>query len=114
MPAWSPSSATSACSSFIAPTRFYGHSFSRLLPFRFGTRFGQQRNLNGICKETNMKSLSKLKHPTLGALAAFVALACAMVAAPRDALAFCGFYVGKADTGLYNQASQVVMVHHDD
>ncbi|ACK72930.1 conserved hypothetical protein [Gloeothece citriformis PCC 7424] len=27
----------------------------------------------------------------------------------KDALAFCGFYVGKADTSLYNQASQVII-----
>ena len=29
-------------------------------------------------------------------------------------LAFCGFYVAKADTKLFNQASQVVLVRHDD
>ncbi|MGD0076941.1 MAG: DUF2330 domain-containing protein, partial [Candidatus Binataceae bacterium] len=34
------------------------------------------------------------------------------VGMPREALAFCGFYVGKADASLYNQASQVVMVRH--
>jgi hypothetical protein len=28
--------------------------------------------------------------------------------------AFCGFYVSKADTQLFNQASQVVLVRHDD
>jgi hypothetical protein len=36
------------------------------------------------------------------------------LAAPRDARAFCGFYVGKADETLVNHASQVVMAHHDD
>jgi len=30
------------------------------------------------------------------------------------ALAFCGFYVAKADTKLFNQASQVVLVRSDD
>jgi len=30
------------------------------------------------------------------------------------ALAFCGFYVAKADTGLFNQASQVALVRHGD
>lgn len=30
------------------------------------------------------------------------------------ALAFCGFYVAKADTNLYNQASKVVLVRDDD
>jgi hypothetical protein len=29
-------------------------------------------------------------------------------------LAFCGFYVAKADTKLFNKASQVVLVRHDD
>ena len=34
--------------------------------------------------------------------------------APRAALAFCGFYVGRGDTSLYNHASQVVMVRNGD
>ena len=34
--------------------------------------------------------------------------------AARPAAAFCGFYVAKADGRLYNQASQVAIVHHDD
>lgn len=37
-----------------------------------------------------------------------------MLAAPHDAHAFCGFYVGKADEPLVNHASQVVIAHHDD
>jgi hypothetical protein len=32
----------------------------------------------------------------------------------RPALAFCGFYVAKADTKLFNQASQVVLVRDGD
>ena len=32
----------------------------------------------------------------------------------QAALAFCGFYVAKADTKLFNKASQVVLVRHDD
>lgn len=32
----------------------------------------------------------------------------------RKVLAFCGFYVAKADASLYNQASRVVVVHNDD
>ena len=31
-----------------------------------------------------------------------------------DASAFCGFYVGKADTKLFNKASEVVMARHDN
>lgn len=30
------------------------------------------------------------------------------------AFSFCGFYVAKADASLYNKASQVVMVHHEN
>ena len=30
------------------------------------------------------------------------------------ASAFCGFYVGKADTKLFNKASEVVIARHDD
>ncbi len=33
---------------------------------------------------------------------------------PLTAQAFCGFYVAKADTSLYNQASQVVIVRKED
>ena len=43
-------------------------------------------------------------------MAALAIGAVAWLATPRDAAAFCGFYVGKADTSLYNRASQVVMV----
>src|SRR5436853_7486616 len=43
------------------------------------------------------------------------ALATAVLAiAAGTALAFCGFYVAKADTKLFNKASQVVMVRDDD
>src|SRR6267142_4055345 len=35
------------------------------------------------------------------------------LAAPT-VLAFCGFYVDKADARLFNQASQVVLARHDD
>ena len=44
---------------------------------------------------------------TLAAAALTVALT-----AP-SALAFCGFYVAKADTKLFNQASQVVLVRSE-
>ncbi|MCA9544449.1 MAG: DUF2330 domain-containing protein, partial [Myxococcales bacterium] len=32
------------------------------------------------------------------------------LAAPLPALAFCGFFVSGADSGLYNDASQVVLM----
>jgi hypothetical protein len=37
-------------------------------------------------------------------------LACAATLLPRAAAAFCGFYVGGADSGMYNHATQVVLV----
>jgi hypothetical protein len=48
------------------------------------------------------------------AAAALAILTVAALATPRDARAFCGFFVGKAGAKLYNHASQVVMVRHDD
>ncbi|MGH7318181.1 MAG: DUF2330 domain-containing protein [Candidatus Rokuibacteriota bacterium] len=47
------------------------------------------------------------------ALTVGIALLGAVAAAPA-VFAFCGFYVAKADTKLFNQASQVVLVRHDD
>src|SRR4051812_47037595 len=38
----------------------------------------------------------------------------ALALSPALAHAFCGFYVAKADTKLFNQASQVVLVREDE
>ena len=51
-----------------------------------------------------------LRKPVL----ALIMAVAAMLAAPRDARAFCGFYVGKADATLINHASQVVVAHRDN
>jgi hypothetical protein len=40
--------------------------------------------------------------------------ATALTAAQIQLHAFCGFYVAKADTKIFNKASQVVLVHNDD
>ncbi|NNM01190.1 MAG: DUF2330 domain-containing protein, partial [Gammaproteobacteria bacterium] len=37
----------------------------------------------------------------------FLTLALALAAVPLTGNAFCGFYVARADTSLYNRASQV-------
>src|SRR5437867_6169511 len=50
-----------------------------------------------------------MKHVT-----ALVAGLLVVALATPTVLAFCGFYVAKADTKLFNQASQVVLVRHDD
>ena len=41
-------------------------------------------------------------------------IAAAMALIPGAAQAFCGFYVGKADASLFNDASQVVLVRDGD
>ena len=41
-----------------------------------------------------------------------VALALFFCSSPSNA--FCGFYVGKADASLFNEASQVIMVRRDN
>ena len=43
-----------------------------------------------------------------------IVVASATVAVTQTAEAFCGFYVAKADTALFNRASQVVMVRDGD
>ena len=51
----------------------------------------------------------------LGRLGLVLALGVTFAAfTPRPASAFCGFYVAKADTKLFNKASQVVLVRDDD
>src|SRR5438128_9694657 len=50
-----------------------------------------------------------MKRMTLG-----VTLLLLPLLAAQTALAFCGFYVAKADSKLFNQASQVVLVRHED
>ena len=55
-------------------------------------------------KEINM--------PTMRLLAVISCLA-GLVAGIGEAQAFCGFYVAKADTKLFNEASKVVIARHD-
>src|ERR1700712_4975510 len=55
-----------------------------------------------------MKRIQKLRVLPLPSLTALFLLVAA------TASAFCGFYVAKADTKLFNQASQVVLVRDGD
>jgi hypothetical protein len=55
--------------------------------------------------------MTLFRRPTL--LAAALALVAALAAAP-PAAAFCGFYVAKADTDLFNESSKVVLVRDGD
>src|SRR5438876_590068 len=64
-----------------------------------------------LCRKapsSNIQAPKKLQIPI-----AVVILTC-ILAFPRFANAFCGFYVAKADTKLYNKASQVVLVRNED
>jgi hypothetical protein len=51
-----------------------------------------------------------MKHITATAFTLLIGL----LACYGDASAFCGFYVGKADTKLLNKASEVVIARHDN
>jgi hypothetical protein len=44
----------------------------------------------------------------------FFIAALAAIAPPQTVHAFCGFYVGKADATLFNEASQVIVVRNED
>ncbi len=79
----------------------------RLLP---GDRY--QWNAPRVPRAPERSPLVKtpvIKHVT----ACIAALLVVALGAP-SVLAFCGFYVAKADTKLFNRASQVVLVRHDD
>ncbi len=41
-------------------------------------------------------------------------LSLGLLVQPESAHSFCGFYVAKADTKIFNKASQVVLARHDD
>src|SRR5579863_9524769 len=85
---------------------------SRRHAFRCGTRSGPRANSNGHKMEVAMKSLHRI--PILVSISLTLAIAALILGAPRDARAFCGFYVGKAGESLVNHDSQVVIAHHDD
>ena len=44
----------------------------------------------------------------------FLATLLILCAKPELARSFCGFYVAKADTKIFNKASQVVLARQDD
>jgi Na+-translocating ferredoxin:NAD+ oxidoreductase RnfD subunit len=76
----------------------------RLLP---GTKYAWTNTTNRhIAGEQVMRRM----RPTVAAVVAAVSVA----AFGQSVAAFCGFYVAKADTKLFNRASQVVMVRDGD
>src|SRR5437867_7405533 len=74
---------------------------------RRGPRGGGRPKTRAIPPSTR-KEL-RMKRLLIVGLSALTALASA-----PTVLAFCGFYVAKADTKLFNQASQVVLARHED
>jgi len=54
-----------------------------------------------------------MQRTTLCCLVAAIAGGAAILA-PREAAAFCGFFVGKADATLFNDASKVIMVRNEE
>src|SRR6266581_2787769 len=56
------------------------------------------------------RSAARFLRSSLATAAFFVCLMASTQLAPG----FCGFYVAKADTKLFNKASQVVLVRHED
>src|SRR6266516_131041 len=68
------------------------------------------------CKPKDPKKLQEpcFRAGCYGSSRTGMLLACSVVLFAHAALAFCGFYVAKADTKLFNKASQVVLVRQDD
>jgi hypothetical protein len=56
-------------------------------------------------QNSHIKRICRVSVPAILAL---------LVAVPVQSFAFCGFFVAKADTKLFNKASQVALVHQDD
>ena len=88
---------------------------NRLLP---GARYDWHRPVANAARSPLQKGLTTMTlfHPTTvhrTARIALVSLAAWLCAAP-GALAFCGFYVTKADTTLFNRASKVVLARDGD
>src|SRR5271154_6977391 len=99
MPRSSPRSRTRGSSGSTTPMDSSGLCLSRRRAFRCGTRFGPRANSNGTKMEVAMFFQ---RIPILVSLM----LAALILGGPHDARAFCGFYVGKADEPLVNQAAQ--------
>ena len=78
----------------------------RLLP---GPRYAWTGQLAAAPSPAPSGRETIMKRSTAG-----VALLLLTVFPAQSVLAFCGFYVAKADTKLFNRASQVVLVRHED
>src|SRR5207249_637857 len=60
------------------------------------------------------RDVTQGKEPPMKLTMTLVAAALTITFTAPTVLAFCGFYVAKADTKLFNQASQVVLVRHEN
>ncbi len=61
--------------------------------------------------QPDLRAHAAIARASVAPLFGLVAAALLIFCYPPQAQAFCGFYVGRADTQLYNHASQVVMAH---
>ena len=90
-----------------------------LLP---GSRYRWGRSPSGLPAESTITSVSALVRavsPTKEvsmrrAIVPALLLTLSLFAWVGDASAFCGFYVGKADTKLFNKASEVAIARHEN
>src|SRR6516165_7512524 len=69
---------------------------------------------NDEWRMTKVASAFETKERLMKRMLFGVALAAAIAGSSSTIAAFCGFYVGKADTKLFNRASQVVLVRDGD
>ncbi|BCA56275.1 conserved membrane protein of unknown function [Nitrospira sp. KM1] len=85
----------------------------RLLP---GSRYDWSRPSAGAINPTFAVPLSSPSTEVLmtKAILCFMTFGSGLLFWSAPAWAFCGFYVGKADTKLFNKASEVVVARHDD
>ena len=90
-----------------------------LLP---GSRYRWGRSSSGLPAEsmtTSVSALVRAVSPTKEvsmrrAIVPALLLTVSLFAWAGDASAFCGFYVGKADTKLFNKASEVAIARHEN
>src|SRR5258705_2985430 len=93
---------------FIGPTACSGPWRSVRCLLRSSITCCREQNINGpvqplATKEKYMKKIAWL-----------LALSLSLLAQADSAYSFCGFYVAKADTKIFNKASQVVLARQDD
>src|SRR5439155_17096580 len=97
-------------------TAFSGRSAPARFSFPSSTRFFRRRATSGIAKSRRQLRAITNSQPQLKEAVmlkrSFILITTLFIAA--QAHAFCGFYVAKGDTKIFNRASQVVIVRDQD